>query len=695
MIMRRLQKFFSIIGRPFFYLIVGFFWFTFYLLNLFKLYRARIIFLGLISLVYFYYSIFYQLPSPKNLANGPRALTTQILDRNGKLLYKIYQEENRTIIETRDLPDFIKKAFIAIEDNDFYSHAGFSIPGIARAFIRNINIRCSISNIKCSLEGGSTITQQLVKNALLSPERTWKRKIKEIILAIGTEIIYDKETILKMYLNQVSFGGPAYGIEEASQQYFGLSAKDLSIPQAAFLAGLPKAPSKYSPYLDPTKALQRQHQVLSLMRKNNYLTEEEFKTSLNQKLNILPPKIGINAPHFVMYVRDILVDLYGENLVNKGGLKVTTTLDLNIQEYAQKAVVEELKRINSLKVTNGSVLVTKPETGEILAMIGSKNYFDLENDGQVNLTTSLRQPGSSIKPVNYALAIENGLSVNTILRDEPVTFNVIGTGLWSPKNYDGQFHGNVTLRNALANSYNIPAVLLLVRNGIKNMAELAKKMGVSTWNDESRYGLSLTLGSLETKMTDMAVVFGTFANKGVTVPLNPFIKIEDSQGKSLPIPKYSSHQSLKESTAFLISDILSDNAARSRTFGYNGVLNTSPHKVAVKTGTSNELKDNWTIGYTPEYLVATWVGNNDGSPMSYVASGITGASPIWSNVIKEIIKDHPVKGFDIPSNFIKVGICELTGELACENCPTKYEYFLKGTQPTKACSLTPTPSPTP
>jgi membrane peptidoglycan carboxypeptidase len=431
------------------------------------------------------------------------------------------------------------------------------------------------------------------------------------------------------------------------------------------------------------------------MRKNNYLTEEEYQIALKQKLNILPPKIGINAPHFVMYVKDILVDLYGENLVNKGGLKVTTTLDLNIQEYSQKAVVEELKRINSLNVTNGSVLVTKPETGEILAMIGSKNYFDLEHDGQVNLTTALRQPGSSIKPINYALAIENGLSVNTILKDEPVTFNVIGTGLWSPKNYDGQFHGNVTLRNALANSYNIPAVLLLARNGIKNTADLGRKMGISTWNDESRFGLSLTLGSLETKMTDMAVAFGTFANQGVTVPLNPFLKIEDSQGKSLPIPKYSSTRSLKESTAFLISDILSDNTARARAFGYNSVLNISPRKAAVKTGTSNELKDNWTIGYTPDYLVATWVGNNDGSPMSKVASGITGASPIWSNVIKEIIKDHPPKNFDVPSNFIKVGICELTGELACENCPVKYEYFLKGTQPIKACNLTPTPSPTP
>lgn len=709
--MRRTDNILTSIGRPFFLIFVKLISLSLYLLlttrGVFLLFRSKIphlVILFIFSFSLFYYLILYKLPSPSSLANGPSKLTTQILDRNGKLLFKIYTDENRTLVKIDKLPRYVKNAFISIEDKDFYSHQGFSISGIFRALIRNINLKClplrSLGEGECSLEGGSTITQQLVKNALLSPERTITRKIKEIILAIGTEITYDKNTILEMYLNQVGFGGPAYGIQEASQQYFSTDAAKLSLSQAAFLAGLPKAPSKFSPFINPQLAINRQHDVLEAMLKTNSISKDEYLTAVDEKITLSSPTIDIRAPHFVMYVRDLLGDNFSENLVNLGGLKVTTTLDLDIQQFAEKTLNSQLEKISSLNVGNGAVIVTKPSTGEILAMVGSRNYFDVTHSGQVNLTTSLRQPGSSIKPINYALALEKGLSPNTIIKDEPVTFNIPGSSLWSPKNYDGQFHGNVTLRTALANSYNIPAILLLARNGVSEMVDLGIKMGITTWDQpKGRFGLSLTLGSVETKLTDLATVYGTFANGGLTIPLNPILKIEDNSGHILPFspcPKdpNSCHprQSIKPETAFIISDILSDNNARSSAFGYNSVLNISPLKAAVKTGTSNNLRDNWTVGYTPDYVVGTWVGNNDNTPMRNVASGITGASPVWAIIIKRLLNNSSNTAFNQPTSVIRVPICKYTGTLPCENCPTIYEFFIKGQEPTKSCII---PSPTP
>ncbi len=393
-----------------------------------------------------------------------------------------------------------------------------------------------------------------------------------------------------------------------------------------------------------------------------------------------------------MYIRDLLVDQFGEELVSHGGLKVTTTLDLALQKNAEEIMNQELDRLSLMHVTNGSVLITRPSTGEILVMVGSKNYFDINNDGQVNLTTSLRQPGSSIKVVNYALAFEKGAGPNSLIKDEPISFNLPGSGLWTPKNYDGRFHGTLTLRQALANSYNIPAILLLAQNGVANMISLGQKMGITSWNDPNRYGLSLTLGGAEVKMTDMAVVYGTLANNGVSIPLNPIRKIEDHDGKEIPfdpclsnIPCKSSVV-LKPETAFLLSDILSDNTARANAFGYHSVLNLGSFKAAVKTGTSNDLRDNWTFGYTPDFVVAAWVGNNDNSPMSQVASGVTGASPIWAKVMTSLLTETSENtAFVVPANLIKVPICTLTGSLTCTGCPTRYEYFTKGSEPKVAC----------
>lgn len=637
------------------------------------------------AVYYLYLQIFAGLPSPHTLTSRSQKLTTQILDRNSQLLFKIYQDENRTPIKLASLPAYVKNAFLAIEDNGFYLHSGFSITSLLRATYHNL--------AKQKTEGGSTITQQLVKNALLSPEKTWQRKVKELILAIAVESIYNKDEILEMYLNEVGFGGPAYGIQEGAEQYFDINADELTIGEAAFLAGLPKAPSKYSPYINPQLASARQKLVLTLMLKAGYITQDQAQEAMNTKLVFAPPKIEINAPHFVMYVRDILVDQYGEELISHGGLKVITSLDLNLQRETEKILRDELAGLTRLNVKNGALLITKPITGEILTMVGSRDYFDIESDGQVNLTTSLRQPGSSIKVVNYALAFEMGALPNTTIKDEPISFNIPGSGVWTPKNYDGRFHGTLTLRRALANSYNIPAILLLAKNGIANMINLGEKMGITTWNEPNRYGLSLTLGGAEVKMTELATVYGTFANDGLTVPLNPILKIEDSQGKLISFDPClsgipcTSVNSVRPETAFFINDILSDNFARAAAFGYNSILNLSPFKVAVKTGTSNDLRDNWTVGYTPDYVVSAWVGNNDNSAMSQIASGITGASPIWSKVMRKLLENNQNNtAFVTPENLVRLPVCTLTGTLTCAGCPTVYEYFVKGKQPKNVCN---------
>jgi 1A family penicillin-binding protein len=677
-------------------------------------YRRLIFPLAVIGLVTFiYFEFFYNLPDPRILSQFPSKLTTQILDRHGNLLYKIYKDENRTLINLDTLPPHVKNAFLAAEDKDFYSHQGFSLPGLFRALYKNL--------FDDKLEGGSTITQQLIKNTILTSEKTLSRKIKELILAIQAEHLFSKDKIFEMYLNQVGFGGPAYGIQEAARQYFDVDAKDLDLAQSAYLAGLTRAPSKYSPFGDhPELAIGRQQLVLRQMVTDGFISQDEIEKALQQKLTFKSAKIEIKAPHFVMLIKNILVEQLGENVVTQGGLKVYTTLDSDLQDMAQKVVTEEIKKLHSFNVTNGSALITNPHTGEILAMVGSKDYFNLNENGQVNLTMALRQPGSAIKPLNYALSFENGKSPATIIEDKPVSFHLPGQQSWAPKNYDGRFHGFVTFRQALASSYNIPSVLLLAQNGIDNFANFAKKMGITTWDNPSRFGLSMALGSLEVRMVDLATAYSAFANQGIVTPLNSIVRIEKTDGKNLllsscPNPiKNSAVNSvanaednscavsrvISPTTAYLISDILSDNSARSPAFGANSILNITSAKVSVKTGTSNDLKDNWTIGYTKDFLVATWVGNNDNTPMSRVASGITGASPIWTKIFNNILEKNPEpKTLTPPDNLIKVAICTLTGTLTCAGCPTRTDYFVKGTEPTKACDpidiqnrLNPTPT---
>lgn len=648
--------------------------------------KKTITFISLIIIVVIVGLFFFlkDLPSPANL-NKPSAypISTKILDRNGQLLYEIYDDQNRTPIKLDDLPQYLKEATLAIEDKNFYRHHGFDTGGLLRAAYKTLTGQ--------RLEGGSTITQQLVKVALLTPERTVSRKIKEAILTVATEILYSKNQILEMYLNHIPYGGTAYGVEAASHRFFNKSAKDLSLAESTLLVGLPQAPSRYSPLGNPDSAKARQSLVLERMVEDKYITQEVATTAKNSELHFADSGTDISAPHFVMYVREILEEKYGINKVEQGGLRVTTTLDLDLQNAAQATLSAELTSLKRLKISNGAGLVTNPGTGEILAMIGSKDYFSTDIDGKVNVTTRLRQPGSSIKPLNYALGLETKvITPSTMLLDTPICFSVTGQADYCPKNYDNTFRGLTQIRFALGNSLNIPAVKVLSLNSLGNFISFSRRMGITTWNDPSQYGLSLTLGGGEVMMTDMATAFGVFANSGIKVPLHPILKVEDSSGKILEEynpedGKRNGDKVLSEQTAFLISHILSDNNARSAAFGTSSVLNVPGKTVSVKTGTTNNLRDNWTIGYTPNLLVATWVGNNDSSPMSYVASGVTGASPIWQKIMRYALRDVKTPGLEKPEGIEGASVCSNSGALPSADtpCETRYEYFIEGTVPTE------------
>lgn len=637
-----------------------------------------------IVLLYQSYLFVKNLPNPMSIGKVNYPLSTHIYDREGRLLYEIYREQNRTPVSLKNLPPYVYQAAIAIEDKDFYRHNGISlVSGIIRATKDTV--------IKKNLQGGSTITQQLVKTALLTPERTVQRKIKEIILALWTEELFTKDQILEMYLNQVAYGGSAYGIEEAARVYFGKHAKDLTLEEAALLAGLPQAPSIYSPHINPAMALERRNEVLFAMKEQGYIDEDIFQKASVKELETVPPQTAIRAPHFVFYVKSLLESLYGTKAVEEGGFRVTTSLNLDIQEQAEKILREELDKIQNLNVTNGAVLVTKPSTGEILAMVGSADYFTIPS-GAFNVTAARRQPGSSIKPIMYSLALTKGYTAASIIDDSPVIFKIAGTESYTPVNYDGKFHGKVPLRYALANSYNVPAVKTLSTIGVQNFINQAAKLGITTWKNPSMYGLSLTLGGGEVTMLDMATAFGVFANAGYRVDLNSFLKVADADGAVIRTMNRYKIRVVDEGISYIISDILSDSFARQWAFGPYSFLEIPGYKVAVKTGTTNEKKDNWTIGYTPDFLVAVWVGNNDNTPMNpYLSSGITGAAPIWNRVMSYVLKRYSTGDhwYNLPD--------DITGKTCYFG---RIEYFLKGTEKTASCSeklfeTTPTPTPNP
>ena len=665
-----------------------------------KIITSILILLILLGSATFYIIILKDLPSPQGLKNYKVIpVSSEILDRNGKLLYDVYDKENRTPVKIADLPKYVSEATIAIEDKDFYKHGGISlIGGVVRAMKDTFILRKG-------LQGGSTITQQLVKSALLTPERTLTRKMKEVILALWTEQILTKDEILELYLNQVPYGGSSYGIEQASRIYFNKHAKALSLSEAALLAGLPRAPSRYSPYSDPDIAKRRRNDVLAEMAKLKFITADQLKSATNEQLDIQPFKTKINAPHFVFYVKSILEKEYGATTVEEGGLKVTTTLDLDLQKNAESTLSAELDEIKKKNVGNAATLVTRPPTGEILAMIGSHNYFSSPS-GTFNVTTALRQPGSSIKPINYAIGVERKLvTPASVFLDVKSCFTAAGQPKpYCPVNYDGSYHGLVQLRFALGNSYNIPAVKMLQLNGVENFVASSSGFLFTSFKDPRRYGLSLTLGGGEVTMVEMAQAFSAFANEGIPKKLVAVLKVEDKFGKvlyeyqdsnlaqdiNIPInyPNFLNivgDRAISRETAFIMSHILLDNNARSAAFGSRSQLNIPKHvAVSVKTGTTNDLRDNWTIGYTPNFLVVVWVGNNDNKPMSRVVSGVTGAAPIWNGIMSLALKNQPDLWPRKPENVIGRQVCSDSGLLmqrtpeGTESCHSRFEYFIKG-----------------
>ncbi|MEK7617436.1 MAG: PBP1A family penicillin-binding protein [Patescibacteria group bacterium] len=634
-----------------------------------------------------------QVPSPQDLTNRDIAQATKIYDRNNELLYDIYQDQNRTPIKLDEVPQHVKWATIAIEDKDFYKHQGFSIVGITRAVFDTITQK-SIAG------GGSTLTQQLVKNALLSGERTIVRKLKEFILAIQVERTYSKDQILEMYLNEIPYGGTAYGIEAAANLYFGKSAKDLNLAEAALLAGLPQRPSVYSPYgSKPELARERQEAVLRRMVEDGYITESQSKEAQEVQLTYRTSQTerGFKAPHFVLYVKEKLIEQFGDRMVEQGGLRVTTTLDYKIQKDAEDLLKSEIEKLASAKVGNGAAVVLDVKTGQILTMIGSKDYFaNSEPEGckegqtclfepNVNVSLSPRQPGSATKPIAYSKALEKGYGANQVYLDVKTEFPGGDRPTYIPVNYDGQYHGVVQMRYALGNSYNIPAVKNLALVGVKDVLELGYRMGITTWEPSEEnvnsVGLSLVLGGREVRLLDLAAAFGVLANQGRATDSISILKVTDSKGKTLfEYRETEGRKVLDEGITYIISDILSDNGARTAAFGSNSVLNIPGKQVAAKTGTTDEKRDNWTVGYTPSYVVGVWVGNNDNSVMSpVVTSGVTGASPIWNKIMTRVLKDKGNEPFERPGNVYQTEVDGLMTGKPHGGSPTRKEYFLNNT----------------
>jgi 1A family penicillin-binding protein len=647
--------------------------------------KLKYFFLGVVfSLLFAFLPLLFllflqDLPNPHELSLRHIPQTTKIYDRRGVLLYQLYAQQNRTLITLRDVPRSLQDATLAIEDKNFYSHPGFDLPAIIRAFIENMSGR--------SFQGGSTITQQLIKSSLLSPEQRISRKIKEVVLAFWTERLYTKQQILEMYFNQIPYGGTAWGAEAAAEVYFGKPVQRLNLAESSFLAGITAAPSTYSPYgPDPRRWKSRQKEVLGRMVYLGYISQDEAKKAAAETIKFQPLQTSLKAPHFVEYVKNLLIERYGLAAVERGGLTVMTSLDMGIQDEAQKIVTEEVAKASYLNVTNGASVVTDPRTGDILAMVGSKDFND-PNGGKVNLATAHRQPGSTVKVITYSAALSNGFTAATVLDDSPVTFPNPGGAAYTPVNYNGRYMGRVPLRLALANSLNIPAVKTLNQVGIPKMVTFAKNMGVRSWNKPSDYGLSITLGGAEATMLDMATVFGTLASDGKRTDLNPILKITDAKGAVLE-EKHTGFQPqvVDPGVTYIISDILADNQSRAAAFGPNSVLVIPGHTVSVKTGTSDNKRDNWTIGYTDNYVVTVWVGNNDNSPMSpTLASGITGAAPIWNRIMTELLAKHPEAKRSIPP-----GITQ-------RSCFGRMEYFVAGTEASVPCSrfipVTPTLQP--
>lgn len=596
-----------------------------------------------------------QIPDFKAFDERKVANSTKIYDRTGKVaLYDIHNDVKRTVIPLAEMGMNIQNATLSIEDADFYQHGGLRVKSIFRALFANF------TSGKVT-QGGSTITQQVVKLSLLTDEQTITRKIREAILTLKLEKAIGKDQILEIYLNEVPYGGLVYGVEEASKTYFGKDAKDLTVPEAAYLAAITKGPSLYSPYGKNVQLLEdRKNLVLSKMKDQGYITADEYEKDKAEKVTFLPQEQGaIKAPHFVFFIKDYLEQAYGADMVESGGLKVTTTLDYDLQQKAEKAITDHIGSIEkNYNGSNAALVAIDPKTGQILSMVGSRGYFDKAIDGNFNVATALRQPGSSFKPFVYATAFEKGYTPETILWDVPTEFNAScdssGTSTkancYNPADFDNAFRGPMTIRDALAQSINVPAVKALYLVGVKAATKTALDMGIKSLNDPERYGLTLVIGGGEVSLLDMTTAYGAFADEGTYHPYQGILKIEDSHGNVLE--DYSDHstQAIPKNVALTISDILSDNQARIPTFGANSPLVVPGYDVAAKTGTTNANKDAWTMGYSPTLAVGVWVGNNDNKPMKKGGAALAG--PIWNQFMSGALPKFPSETFEAPAPIV-------------------------------------------
>ncbi|HZR00189.1 MAG TPA: PBP1A family penicillin-binding protein [Chloroflexota bacterium] len=636
------------------------------------------------------------LPPPEEAIQAQGFKSTFIYDRNGEQLYEIIDPNGgrRVVIPLSEMPQHLIAATLATEDANFYQNPGFDLRSMIRALWQNFRGQAVIS-------GASTITQQLVRNVLFDPEERYSpsmaRKVKEIVLAYRLSQMYSKDEILERYLNEINYGNLAYGIEAAARTYFGKSAKDLNLAEASLLAGLPQSPSDYNPFVNFRAAKERQAEVLGLMVRQGYISEDVAEAALRQELHFASAQSNILAPHFVMYVRDMLEKRYGRQRLYTGGFRVYTTLDMNVQRAAESAVSEQIARLKDHNATDAAVVAINPNSGEILAMVGSADYFNNQIAGQVNMATAERQPGSTLKPFTYAAAFSQGnVGPGTIIQDESTQFRGAAGEPYVPKNPDGKFRGPVTVRYALANSLNIPALKMLNQVGVTPMIELARRMGITSLGDPKRYGLTVTIGGGEAKLLDIVYAYTPFANGGlqIGVPVaNPkpnerefepaaILKIVDSDGRVLE--EYSPRPGkrvISPQVAWLITDILSDDEARADTYGRNSPLALN-RPAAAKTGTTDNFEDSWTIGYTPDLVVGVWVGNANNSPMRQVL-GVSGAGAIWNMTMQRALKDVAPRPFVRPSGLVQVAIDPRTGLRPAPGGPSKMEWFLEQNVPTQ------------
>jgi 1A family penicillin-binding protein len=648
----------------------------FVLLRLCEFALLGLVVVGVLSLtLYRFYS--RELPDPAQLAMHRPFETTRIYARDGqRLLYELFADGQRTVVPLSDVPEALQHATIATEDADFYEHPGVDMRAIVRAawLNRNGDIR----------SGASTITQQLARNSLLSADersqQTFDRKAREAILAFEFNRRFSKEQILGFYLNEVYYGNGAYGIEAAAQNYFGKHARDLDLAESALLAGLVQAPTELNPLHAPEAAQRRRKIVLDSMVKQGYISRTEAAAAAAAPIKVQLPVADIHYPHWVFYVRDLLEQRYGVDMVQRGGLRVTTSLDPALQDMAEAAVRTRMAELRGRNADNAGVVMIDPRTNEVLAMVGSANYNNTNIDGQFNVARGARQPGSALKPIVYAAAMMRGWTPATVIWDTPTNFNG-----YKPQNYDNKFHGPQRLRQALATSLNIPAVKALQFVGLHSFADLAHAMGITTLNKPEQYGLSAALGSGEVKLIDVANAYATFANGGKVRPVAPILSVTTNRGETLyryePPAGTQTLGPHGEAIAYLVSDMLSDNDARRPMFGAHSAMRLDGDRpAAVKTGTTDDFKDSWAVGYTPSLVVGVWVGNTDNSPMDHIA-GSDGAGVIWHDIMEAAHAGKPTEAFARPADVVEAPICASDGLLAAGCTDTKQERFVTGMLP--------------